>query len=100
VQRMSKLVVTLGSPPNDIRTPADAGVESSEVNFNVKARNQRRLSFSSRWLVALPGPFVRPGWLVGPPWGRVPSSDHSVVLPGEAGGYLCVRALIAAFGAR
>ena len=70
------------------------------MNYNVKARNQRRLSFSSRWLVALPGPFVRLGRLIGPPWGRVLLLDCSVVLPGEAEGCLCVRALIAAFGAR
>ena len=87
-------------PPSDICIPADAGVGSSEVNFNVKARNWRCLSFSSRWVIVLPRPFVQPRRLIGPPWGRVPSSDRSVVLPREAGGCLCVRALIATFGMR
>jgi len=69
------------------------------MNFNVKVRNQRCISFSGRWFVVLPGPSVRPRWLVGPPWGGVPSSDRSVVLPREAEGCLHVCTLIAVFGA-
>ena len=64
------------------------------MNLTRKVRNQKCLSLGGCSFVVFPRPYGRPRRPVGIPFTEVPSSDRSVVLPGEAEGRLPVCALI------